>query len=199
MSHRPSCPGTLIQALRDYRACREQRTRHDVGLLLLRLGTGGVLVAHGAQKLFGWFGGTGVEGTAQMMDQAGFRPGRPHAWASGLGETGGGALLALGLGTPGAGAAVSAAMASAVSVHAPAGFFNDKGGLEFPAYLALAGAALAVTGPGSFSLDNALGHRLDRPWMTGVALAAAGAAAASVVARRACAVKKEAADRETPG
>lgn len=198
MSHR-LCPGTLMRGLRDHRACRERRIRHDLGLLTLRLGIGGVLFSHGAQKLFGWFGGSGLEGTAQMMDQAGFRPGKPHALASGLGEAGGGALLALGLGTPGAGAAVTSAMASAGSVHAPAGFFNDKGGLEYPAFLALVGAALSVSGPGSFSLDHVLGHRLDRPWMTGVALAAAGAAAACVIARRTCAVKEEAADRETPG
>lgn len=159
--------------------------RGDLGLLALRLGTGGVLFAHGAQKLFGWFGGAGPEGTGRTMEQIGFRPGRPHALASGLGEAGGGTLLALGLGTPGAGAAVAAAMAGAASLHVPAGFFNDQGGLEYPAYLGLAGAALAVSGPGRFSLDHLLGHRLDRPWMTAVALAAAAVAAGVVVSRRA--------------
>ncbi|OEV06840.1 hypothetical protein AN219_33300, partial [Streptomyces nanshensis] len=92
------------------RAHRIHSTRHDLGLLALRLGTGGVLFAHGTQKLFGWFGGHGLAGTGGFMEQLGFRPGRRSALASGLGEAGGGTLLALGLATPGAGAAVAAAM-----------------------------------------------------------------------------------------
>ncbi|MGH3325706.1 MAG: DoxX family protein, partial [Streptomyces sp.] len=84
-----------------HRMCRRHHgsrgVRQDVGLLALRLGTGGVLIAHGTQKLFGWFGGPGLEGAGQFMEQIGFRPGRRNALASGLGEAGGGALLALGL------------------------------------------------------------------------------------------------------
>ncbi|MGW3315954.1 DoxX family membrane protein, partial [Streptomyces fungicidicus] len=78
--------------------------RRDLGLLLLRLGTGGVLAAHGAQKLFGWFGGGGIEGTGQFMESIGYTPGRTSATAAGLAEAGGGLLLALGLATPAAGA-----------------------------------------------------------------------------------------------
>ncbi|WP_159051204.1 DoxX family protein, partial [Streptomyces scabiei] len=70
--------------------------RRDLGLLLLRLGTGGVLAAHGTQKLFGWFGGHGIEGTGAFMESVGYTPGRASATAAGLAETGGGALLALG-------------------------------------------------------------------------------------------------------
>jgi putative oxidoreductase len=172
--------------------CREPRsTRNDIGLLALRAGSGGVLVAHGTQKLFGWFGGYGLEGTGRSMEQIGFRPGRPTALASGLGEAGGGTLLALGLATPVAGAAVSAAMAGAASVHVPAGFFNDQGGFEFPALLGFAAAALAVAGPGRFSLDHVLGHRLNRPWMLGVTFAAAAAAASTVVSKRLRAQREE--------
>ncbi|MFC4496005.1 DoxX family protein [Streptomyces ovatisporus] len=158
--------------------------RADLGLLALRLGTGGLLFSHGAQKLFGWFGGGGLEATGQSMAQIGFRPGRRHALASGLGEAGGGTLLALGLVSPVAGAAVAGAMAGAASVHAPAGFFNDQGGLEFPAYLGFAGSALAVSGPGRYSLDHLLGHRLNRPWMLPVTFAVTAAAAALTVSRR---------------
>ncbi|MGW4006763.1 DoxX family protein, partial [Streptomyces nigra] len=61
--------------------------RHDLGLLLLRLGAGGVLMAHGTQKLFGWFGGHGIEGTGQFMESIGYKPGKASATASGLAET----------------------------------------------------------------------------------------------------------------
>ena len=158
--------------------------RQDIGLLALRLGTGGVLFAHGAQKLFGWFGGGGLEGTGQAFEQIGFKPGRQSALASGLGEAGGGTLLALGLATPAAGAAVAAAMAGASSVHAPAGFFATAGGLEHPAYLGFVGAALAVAGPGRFSLDEVLGHRLNRHCVLWPSFAAAAVAAGVVIARR---------------
>ncbi|NEE14438.1 DoxX family membrane protein, partial [Streptomyces sp. SID7499] len=79
--------------------------RRDLGLLLLRLGAGGALAAHGAQKLFGWFGGHGIEGTGQFMESVGYVPGKTSATAAGLAEAGGGTLLALGLATPAAGAA----------------------------------------------------------------------------------------------
>lgn len=181
------------------RGRRTHSARNDIGLLALRLGTGGLLVAHGTQKLFGWFGGYGLEKTAGSMEQIGFRPGRPSALASGIGEAGGGTLLALGLATPGAGAAVAAAMAGAASVHVPAGFFNDQGGLEFPAFLGLTGAALALAGPGALSLDHLLGHRLDRPWMPGVTFAAAAVAAAVVVSRRVRVQRAEREEREEPG
>src|SRR5687768_4951260 len=92
--------------------------RRDLGLLPLRRGTGGVLAAHGAQRLFGWFGGGGLEGTGQFMESIGYVPGRASATAAGLAEAGGGVLLALGLATPAAGAAAAGAMAGASAVHA---------------------------------------------------------------------------------
>lgn len=164
--------------------CDDGYDRRDLGLLLLRLGTGGVLAAHGTQKLFGWFGGHGLEGTGAFMESVGYEPGKASATASGLAETGGGVLLALGLATPGAGAAAAGAMAGAAAVHAPNGFFNAEGGYEYAATLGLAAAGLAVTGPGRLSLDHALGHVLDRGWMVPAALAATATVTAVVVGIR---------------
>ncbi|AZM64083.1 MULTISPECIES: DoxX family protein [unclassified Streptomyces] len=158
--------------------------RSDWGLLLLRLGTGGVLAAHGAQKLFGWFGGGGVEGTGQFMESVGYVPGRRNAMMAGLAETGGGILLALGLATPAAGAAAAGAMAGASAVHAPNGFFNQEGGFEYAATLGLTAAGLAVTGPGRLSLDHVLGHTANRSWMLPAAFAATAAATAVTLGAR---------------
>ena len=158
--------------------------RRDVGLLMLRLGTGAVLVAHGSQKLFGWFGGSGLKGTADMMESVSYTPGRPSALASGLAEAGGGTLLALGLATPAAGAAATGNLASAAALHAPHGFFNQNGGLEYPAALGLVTASLAVTGPGRISLDHVIGHHLNRAWMVPAALGTVSAVAALVIGAR---------------
>jgi putative oxidoreductase len=156
----------------------------DLGLLMLRVGAGGVLFAHGTQKLFGWFGGHGIEATGAAFDGMGFEPGRTNAIAAGLGEAGGGALLALGLATPSASAAVIGTMTVAGSVHAPQGFFAQNGGFELAALFGLTAGAIAFTGPGTFSVDHALGHRLNRPWMRTVAMSAVIPAVASVISRR---------------
>ncbi|MFH8803481.1 DoxX family protein [Streptomyces sp. NPDC017936] len=165
--------------------------RRDIGLLLLRLGTGGVLVAHGTQKLFGWFGGHGLEGTGQFMESVGYVPGKANAAAAGLAETGGGALLALGLATPAAGAAAAGAMAGASAVHVPNGFFAQSGGYEHPASLGLIGAALAVTGPGRLSLDHALRHAVNRDWMVPAALGVTAAVTAVVLGLRAKRLRRQ--------
>ncbi|WP_127360307.1 DoxX family protein [Actinacidiphila soli] len=162
-----------------------QFNRKDLGLLALRLGLGSVLFAHGAQKLFGWFGGLGLDGTASAMEHMGFVPSKPSALAAGLGEAGGGALLALGLATPAAGAAAAGAMAGAVSVHAPAGFFAMSGGFELPAFLGYSAAGIGIAGPGRYSLDHLTGHCLDRPWVGAVAFSASALAAAAVLTHRA--------------
>ncbi|WP_369053480.1 DoxX family protein [Kineococcus terrestris] len=167
----------------------------DLGLLALRLGVGGTLAAHGAQKLFGAFGGGGIEGTAGAMHAMGFRPGRQNAILAGLGETAGGVLLAAGLATPVGGAATAATMAAASTVHVPNGFWATSGGLEYPAVLGLAGASLAVAGPGRYSLDAALGGRLNKPWMSALALLGAGLGAALTIRKRQAAVAAEAAER----
>lgn len=167
--------------------------RRDLGLLVLRVGTGAVLAAHGSQKLAGWFGGGGIEGTTEAMEAMGFHPPRHSAVAAGLGEAGGGLLLALGLATPAAGAAAAGTMAGAVAVHSPAGFFAQGGGYEYPAFLGFAAAAIGLVGAGRYSLDHVTGHLFDRTWMVPLAFAAGALGAAAVVGRRA---KGHAADEE---
>ncbi|MFD4789551.1 DoxX family protein [Streptomyces sp. NPDC058459] len=158
--------------------------RKDLGLLAVRLGTGGVLAAHGAQKLLGWFGGGGIDGTGTFMESIGFRPGKASAIASGAAELGGGVLLAAGLGTPAAGAAVAGGMAGAVSLHWPNGFFATAGGYEYPAYLGYIATCVGVTGPGRYSLDRLIGYRLDRPPLVLLSFVLSAAGTAVVVARR---------------
>ncbi|WUI15250.1 DoxX family membrane protein [Kineococcus sp. NBC_00420] len=169
---------------------------NDLGLLALRLGIGGTLVAHGAQKLFGAFGGGGIEGTAGAMHAMGFRPGKRNAVLAGASEAGGGALLALGLATPVGGAAAAAAMAAAVFVHKPNGFFATSGGFEYPAVLGLASVALAVGGPGRFSVDGASGHAFNKGWTTVLALGAAGVGAYSTIKARQATVAADAQAQE---
>ncbi|OII64784.1 RpiR family transcriptional regulator [Streptomyces sp. CC53] len=176
--------------MRQSRRCSCSRSGHrgrrtNLGLLALRAGAGTVLIAHGTQKLFGWFGGGGVDGTSKAMEGMGFRPGRHSAVAAGLGEAGGGTLLALGLATPAAGAVVAGTMAGAVAVHVPAGFFNQSGGFEYPAFLGFTAAALGLAGAGRYSLDHLTGHRLDRTWTLAAAFVASAAGAAVVIGRRA--------------
>lgn len=168
--------------------------RRDLGLLVLRVGTGAVLAAHGSQKLAGWFGGGGIRGTTEAMKAMGFDPPKHSAVAAGLGETGGGLLLALGLATPAAGAAAAGTMAGAVAVHSPAGFFAAGGGYEYPAFLGFTAAAIGLIGAGRYSVDHATRHIFDRPWMVALAFTGSSLAAASVVGRRA---KGRAAGEET--
>ena len=133
-------------------------------LLILRVALGLIVAAHGSQKLFGWFGGHGFTGTTGFLASLGFRPAWFWGLLGGLGEFGGGLLLALGLLNPLAGAAISAAMLMAVlKFHWSKGFWGTKGGYEYPLVLGLLGAVLALTGPGSYALDTLLGFSLAAP------------------------------------
>lgn len=130
----------------------------DLALLVLRLVVGLLFVGHGAQKLFGVFGGGGLEGTAGMFDNIGLRPGWLHARGAGTAEFAGGLLLALGLFTPFAAAALIAVMTAAViTVHAPNGIWNTKQGYEYNLVMAATVFSLAGIGAGAWSLDNAFG------------------------------------------
>lgn len=151
----------------------------NVGLLIVRVIVGAVLFGHGAQKLFGWFGGYGLKGTGGFFESLGYRPGRIMALAAGLGEAAG-ALLALGLLTPlGAAAAVGVMLNAIVAVHWEKGFWNTAGGIEFPLVLACVSAGLGFSGPGRYSVDHLLGIAWS-PWW-GVAAVAVGLVSAAVV------------------
>jgi putative oxidoreductase len=145
----------------------------ELALLVLRLVVGLGFAAHGAQKLFGSFGGYGIEGTGGFFDQLGLRPGKAHAWFAGTAEFFGGLLIALGLLTPFAAAALIGVMTAAIlTVHRPNGFFNANNGYEYNLVLVASVFALAGIGAGEWSLDNALGTDLTG---TGWALGALGA------------------------
>jgi putative oxidoreductase len=127
------------------------------GLLLLRLVVGGTMFSHGAQKLFGWFGGGGPQGTAGFLSSLGFRAPLLMATLAGLGEAGGLAFAA-GFLTPLAALGIAIVMINAITlVHWSKGFFNGNGGLEFPLILLTVAVAISATGPGRFSVDRAVG------------------------------------------
>ncbi len=129
----------------------------DLGLLVLRTVVGLLFAGHGAQKLFGAFGGSGVEGTAGFFEGLGLRPSRAQAVGSGLAELGGGLLFAVGLLTPLAAALIAAVMTAAVvSVHARNGIWSKDGGFEYNLVLVAAAFAVTAVGPGSWSLDAVL-------------------------------------------
>jgi len=156
-----------------------------IGLLILRLVVGLTLAAHGAQKLFGWFGGYGLNGTGGFLEQLGFVPGRRNALLAGLSETAGGLLLALGLATPAAAVMIIAVMVTAIgSVHLKKGFFNHNQGYEYNLILAVAALSIVFTGPGPISLDAALGIQAAGPAWAIAALAVGVVGAAVQLARR---------------
>ena len=141
------------------------------GLLVARLVFGLLIVAHGTQKLVGWFGGYGLTGTAGFFEALGFRPGRTFAAAASLAEITGGLLLALGfLGPVGPALIISVMIVAAISVHWKNGLFATANGIEVTLLYAAGAVALALTGPGLFSLDALLG--LESLWTPGIVWAA---------------------------
>lgn len=129
----------------------------DLGLLILRLVAGLSFAGHGAQKLFGWFGGGGIAGTGAWLGGIGLRPGRLWAVVAGLGEFAGGVLLALGLLNPLGAIGVGGVMLMAtLKVHWPK-YWVSRGGFELPAIYATVAAVVGLLGPGAYSLDSVLG------------------------------------------
>ena len=125
-----------------------------LGSLIVRGVVGPLFVGHGTQKLFGWFGGYGLEGTGGAFEGMGLRPGKRHATAAGVAEAGGGALLTLGLATPIAASAVAGTMVTAIrTAHGGKPPWVTEGGWEYCAVIIAAMAALAEAGPGPLSVD----------------------------------------------
>lgn len=138
----------------------------DLALLLLRVVTGGLLVGHGAQKLFGSFGGSGLKGTAGWMESMGLRPGTFWAGTGGGGEFVGGLLTVLGLGGPLGSILASSAMKMATfKVHSGKPIWAEAGGAELPVVNIAVSTALMVMGPGKYSLDRLFGIKVPR-WIT---------------------------------
>ena len=155
-----------------------------IGIAVLRLVIGVLFVGHGMQKLAGWFGGGGIEGTGAGFDGMGIKPGRQNAIAAGASEAAGGALLAAGLATPAAAAMVTGTMASAVyHVHGSNGPWATQGGYEYNLVLIAAMFAVTAAGPGEYSLDHVLGFRYSGPAWAAGQLAAGVLGAAGVAAR----------------
>ena len=157
----------------------------DIGMLILRVVVGLLFIGHGTQKLFGWFGGGGLEGTSGFFGSLGFRS-RTWAAIGGLSEAGGGLLLAAGFLTPLAAAAIVGMMVTAtVLVHWDKGVWNTAGGYEFPLVMATAAAAVAFAGPGTYSVDSLLGWTMyGTAWGLGAIALGGLAAIGSLLARR---------------
>jgi putative oxidoreductase len=172
-----------------------------LGRLILRLVVGGFFVGHGTQKLFGWFGGYGPDATGQFFESLGLRPGKRHAIAAGAAEAGGGALMVLGAATPLAASALIATMLTAIHrVHLKNGPWVSDQGYEYNLVLIAAVAALAETGPGSPSIDDARGSRMHGPkWgALSLVLGVLGAIGAKAVADAAPAPEPESAPAPGP-
>lgn len=128
------------------------------GLLVIRVVIGVLFVAHGAQKLFGWFGGYGPKGTGGWMESVGIKPGVLMAMLAGLAELLGGALFAVGLLTPLAAVLIALTMLGAIAkVHGKNGLWATANGYEYNAVLIAAAIGIALTGAGDYSLDALFG------------------------------------------
>ncbi|MEU6762631.1 DoxX family protein [Streptomyces sp. NPDC046853] len=152
----------------------------DIGLLLLRCAVGLTMAVHGGQKLFGWFNGAGLDGTAGFFASDGYSAPKAMATIAGLTETLCGLGLAIGLLTPLAGAGIVGIMLNAIAMKWGNGFFNPSG-IEYDLILLTAAVSLALAGPGRYSVDHVLPvprtHRLSH----GVAAVALGAVSAAIV------------------
>jgi putative oxidoreductase len=142
-------------------------------LLIIRVVAGLTLAAHGAQKLFGWFGGPGFAKLEQGFKAQGYKPARVWVSLVILGEVGGGLSLAFGFLTPLGAAGALGAMVMAVKTHWKSGFFATKGGYEYPLALLAMSLAIGVVGPGAYSLDTLFKIALPQAQLFGVLAVAA--------------------------
>ncbi len=135
----------------------------DLAVLVVRVTVGGLLAGHGSQKLFGWFGGGGLEGTGGFFESLGFRPGRQWAGLAAVSEFGGGLLTALGFLNPiGPLAAAGSMLVATLTAHAGKPIWVTQGGAELPVTNIAVLGAISIAGPGRFSIDRAAGTGLPR-------------------------------------
>lgn len=157
--------------------------RNDLSTRVLRLVEGGLMTGHGAQKLFGAFEGPGPQGTAQMMDGLGLQPSRGWGQAAGLSEFAGGALTTLGLCHPLGPLGIMSSMGMAAgTVHRGKPIWVTSGGAELPVLTMAVAAAVVLSGPGRYSLNEALALRLPNWLAAGAAVTAGALLAYGVVA-----------------
>ena len=151
----------------------------SLGLLVLRLVVGLTLAAHGAQKVFGWWGGPGIKAWTEGVAKLRIRPAVCFAWLAALAELGGGLLLALGFLSPlGSLAIIGTMLVAIATVHWPNGFWSAKRGYEFNLTLIAAVVAIGLAGPGTYSVDQAVGIHLPEPitFLVGVVAVVLGVA-----------------------
>jgi putative oxidoreductase len=162
LMEKQSIPAALKKAV-VLKGRNKESTMRDMGLLVLRLITGGLIAGHGAQKLFGWFGGSGLKGTAAIFESIGLKPGTTWATAASASEFGGGVLNALGFLHPlGPMGTMGAMVMATAKAHWGKPIWASKGGAELPLTNIATAFALTLTGPGRFSLDRLFGIRLPR-------------------------------------
>ncbi|GHC54255.1 DoxX family protein [Streptomyces flavofungini] len=152
----------------------------DIGLLLLRLAVGLTMAAHGSQKLFGWFDGGGLDGTAGFFASDGYKAAKAMAWVAALTETLCGLGLAIGLLTPLAGAGILGIMLNAMAVKWGGGFFSPEG-IEYDLVLLAGAVSVALAGPGRLAADELLPGLRDHRFARGVAAVVLGAVSAAFV------------------
>jgi putative oxidoreductase len=152
------------------------------------------LAAHGAQKLFGWFGGPGLEKTGYFFEMLGFHPGRRFAFLAAFVEVMGGVLLTVGLFTPLAATLLASVMlVAAATSHFKNGFFLATGGYEFNLVLGVTALSVAFTGPGSLSVDSLIGLSVNGAlWGLAALVVSAGGGAIQIARRRPAAATTQA-------
>ncbi len=167
-------------------------------LLIIRAVAGLTLAAHGAQKLFGWFGGPGYAKLENGFAKQGLKPARFWASLAILGELGGGLSLAFGFLTPLGAAGAVGAMFMAGATHWAHGFFGSKGGFEYPLALLAMSAAIGIAGPGAYSFDSLLRLALpEAPLFGALAFAALLVDVAGIAIKRSAPVAAPAASAHT--
>ncbi|WP_030558920.1 DoxX family protein [Streptomyces aureocirculatus] len=179
----PPSASTRTQANPAHRhasAAQDQQLALDSGVLVVRLAVGLIMAAHGSQKLFRWFDGSGLSGTTDFFASEGYKAARAMAWIAALTETFCGLGLAVGLFTPLAAAGVLGVMLNAIAVTWDGGFFAPEG-IEYQLVLLSGAVAVALTGPGRLAADQLLPGLRDHRFPRGVAAVALGVVSAVFV------------------